>query len=684
MSRVHWFHVSALLCALVLSGGCTPESEIVRVDVDPSSAVLGSGEELVFSATVSGAAPERVEWSATAGMIVPGGASARFVAPVSPGDVIVRAAVPGTSAVGSATVTVEVEPVTSEATSDESGVADFGGSGVRVSLTDAATSRAISGVHVRLLEFPSHTIIEARSSDGSYLPAFGSIARARGSGADGVQTSLLTGTTVTMVPRSSEPPPYWVYLALPPQVWYSLIYQAAFCGEASLRDLSEELEVQASGIRSPWEVELVIAALPFDLGLNMVDPGEVMYAGLGSGFGEVQRSELAGGLIVGLALAAWSVFEWQAASVNNRIVNGYLETYDPDQRVRYCTTPTGGILYVTIHPLDPPPGGTPDPDRLELTQTPGSFDVSLLRGESASASFELENTGTLDVRVVSIESSAGWVSVSPASVGRIEPGQRASIDVVVDSASLVPGTHFAEVTTAWAPAGGGTVGSATFSVSVEVTGADCPTCRRFFSWTIGTHNYEVTDTLETVMYLWVGDPEPPSSVTVTVTGPAGYRISRTFDTTHLRVGCFYVSPWVEPLLPSGTYTAVTRIGGVDYSIPIAYSATRVLATPVVILDDATATAVSVTINRVAGAASYSVVLYEVEVGNARGIGIEHTEVAAEASPSQSVTLDGLTLSTNRSYYLDVWASSVLDPWRVPLVPQQVDMSITRTAPFTPR
>ena len=680
MSRVHWFHVSALLCALVLLGGCTPESEIVRVDVDPSSAVLGSGEELVFSATVSGAAPERVEWSATAGMIVPGGASARFVAPVSPGDVIVRAAVPGTSAVGSATVTVEVEPVTSEATSDESGVADFGGSGVRVSLTDAATSRAISGVHVRLLEFPSHTIIEARSSDGSYLPAFGSIARARGSGADGVQTSLLTGTTVTMVPRSSEPPPYWVYLALPPQVWYSLIYQAAFCGEASLRDLNAELEVQASGIRSPWEVELVIAALPFDHGLNMVDPGGVVYAGLGSGFGEVQRSGLAGGLIVGLALAAYSVFEWQAASVNNRIVNRYLEAYDPDQRVRYCTTPTGGILYVTIHPLDPPPGGTPDPDRLELTQTPGSFDVSLHHGESASASFELENTGTLDVRVVSIESSAGWVSVSPASVGRIEPGQSASVEVVVDSAALVPGTHVAEVSSAWIPAGGGTVSSATFVVSAEVTGTDCPTCPPYFTWTIGTSNIEVGPP-RTLAYLYVGDPAPPSSVTVTVTGPAGYRRSETVNTTDLRRGCYIVVVWSEPLLPSGTYTAVTRIAGVDYSSPIAYS-DRVLEIPVVTVDDATVTAVKVTINRVAGAAVYYVGLSEAD--DARGMGIAHTEVAAEARPSQSVTLDGLTLSTDRSYNVGVSASSVLDPWRPPSVPRQVDLSRTRTAEFTPR
>jgi hypothetical protein len=650
----------------------------VSISVSPSEATVGAGESIEFSVTVVGARDASVAWTATAGFLEPAGASAVFTAPTVDGVVTVRVLHSDSGTTASAAVTVRVSPIVSDAVTDAAGVAVFAEQGVELLIADATTSHGVPGVSVSLLAFPNHTVVRAVSPNGSHLPTYSVLERNDAGPASSVSVSDLTGSTVIMVPRSTEPPPYWVYLVLPPPMWTSLIADALFCDVAPLGELAEKLDEQASGISMP-EVETVWAALPFDLGLMMAEPGMPSTArlGLAGGHGSIGTSTGIETALVALALMAYGYVEYEAAKHNNRIVNEYLEVYEPTQPIRYCTTPTGGVTYVTIHPTDPPEIER-EPIRFELTQTPGGITGSASEGRAFVEYVEFENTGTAAVRLLSIAGGVPWISASPSSVASLGPGEAVSVRLTLSADGLSEGLHTVDAATTWVPEGGGSVSTAHLLVGFTVT--DCPTCLPHFTWTIGTYNHE-DEAPRTLAYLYVGDPAPPSSVTVTITGPADYRRSETVDTTGLRDGCFRVYPWLEPLLPSGEYTAVTRIAGVDYSSPIAYSA-RVLEEPVVILDDATATAVKVTINRVAGAAGYSVALFE--AGDFRGIGIEYVEVAAEASPSQSVTLGGLTLHTSRSYYIEVGASSVLDPWRITSVPRQVDRSFTRTAQFTPR
>ena len=167
-----------------------------------------------------------------------------------------------------------------------------------------------------------------------------------------------------------------------------------------------------------------------------------------------------------------------------------------------------------------------------------------------------------------------------------------------------------------------------------------------FTWRMVTVNSVADIETEAVFtYRSVGPFEP---FTITVTGPAGFERS----VTATRAGRAGVD-WMEPLLPSGTYTAVTTVSGVDFALPIAFDASRVLELPTVTVQTASTTEVVVSIGRVEGATFYSI-----QVREADGPMIQGRWSNAFGDSTQTVTFPDLDLDPSMSYVAVVTASNV--------------------------
>ncbi|TVR97437.1 MAG: hypothetical protein EA416_00610 [Trueperaceae bacterium] len=192
-----------------------------------------------------------------------------------------------------------------------------------------------------------------------------------------------------------------------------------------------------------------------------------------------------------------------------------------------------------------------------------------------------------------------------------------------------------------------------------------------FTWRIGT--YDRAEGLSTASEFFFTNEGPFEPFTITVEGPESYEHAITVtDPAAGNVG------WFVPLLPSGTYTATTTYGGVDFEQPIQYDATSVLSRPGLSLGTTTPTTVVVTIGRVEGAAMYDVRLLEVGGRFVAGESLEPFE-----SSARDVEFSGLDLDPSASYYVFAVIANVHDPWNVTLPPQQVDRGASTTDPFTP-
>ena len=192
-----------------------------------------------------------------------------------------------------------------------------------------------------------------------------------------------------------------------------------------------------------------------------------------------------------------------------------------------------------------------------------------------------------------------------------------------------------------------------------------------FTWRIGT--YDLAMGARTESHFIFQSPAAFESFTITVTGPEGYERSTT-----VTVPTTFSTGWTDALLPSGTYTATTTYGGVDFTLPITYDATRVLPRPDLTLDTATTSTVGVTIGRVEGAVWYDVRLTQVGVGSIR---FERLDQFAETTTAFQFT--SLDLDPSATYYVFARSFAVLEPWSLTMTPQQVDSGASTTPEFQP-
>lgn len=197
-----------------------------------------------------------------------------------------------------------------------------------------------------------------------------------------------------------------------------------------------------------------------------------------------------------------------------------------------------------------------------------------------------------------------------------------------------------------------------------------------FTWRIGTFNS--ASGIETEAFFAYRSVGPFQPFTITVTGPGGFER----DVSATRSGFGDVG-WSEPLLPSGTYTAVAAFSGVDFTTPIAVDASRVLDRPSVTVPSASASEVAVTFGRVEGAA-----MYFVEFGMVGGSWRVGRFAGPVAEPMQTVTFTDLDdpdldLDPAGTYEVSVAAAttSFFELWSRTFSPQQVDISHTLSAPF---
>lgn len=192
-----------------------------------------------------------------------------------------------------------------------------------------------------------------------------------------------------------------------------------------------------------------------------------------------------------------------------------------------------------------------------------------------------------------------------------------------------------------------------------------------FTWRIGTYDRVSGRSTEShFIFQRLGAFEP---FTITVTGPEAYE--RSLEVTNAATRS---TGWIDPLLPSGTYTAAATYGGVDFTLPIAYDATRVLPRSEVTLDTATTSTVAVTIGRVEATA-----VYDVRLIASAGPFITGTLLAPFAESTRTVEFTGLDLDPSATYYVFVATASVLDPWSLTMAPQQIDRGASTTETFTP-
>jgi hypothetical protein len=414
MRIAYWPVLAVLVLVAACNGGGSNGSDAIEISLSPGSADLYAGESITVVATVVGASTDQVRWTATAGRVTADGATATYYAPFEDGVHTVTATVAGTSA--TLDVDVELEIDTTEDTTDPQGVAVLEDAGVEVEVTDRDTGSPIGAADIALLEFANQRILEVTSRGGDYLPAYRVLPGRTSPAGLAPAQDLLTSST-TMVARDGSGPPYWLTLALPWVYWYHRVYEAAFCDEAPLRDLAEAVEIQASGVFST-EAELVWAALPFDLGLDEAarEPGTFSTAGPaasvdpGSESGAVMESQALAETAFVLALAAYGLSEFLAAKANNRILDRYEAQYPPDQLMRYCTTPTGGVVYVTVFPTDPPPDVSAEPEfeAVILDVVPTSPAGTVFRpGEPISADVRIATNLDNVVADMTLRSDAG-------------------------------------------------------------------------------------------------------------------------------------------------------------------------------------------------------------------------------------------------------------------------------------
>ena len=280
-------------------------------------------------------------------------------------------------------------------------------------------------------------------------------------------------------------------------------------------------------------------------------------------------------------------------------------------------------------------------------------------------------------RVEAIEAAAGIVDPPPA--GSLVPNEaEVSVPHVFTTGTLMRSSELnanlmavdAGLIAEAAMASAIAARQAVLAERVEVLWEDLGP-RTAFSWRIGT--LHSTSGLDVDTHFMFESPEDFEPFTINVTGLEAYERSTTVNSATIAS-----TGWIESSLPSGVYTATTTYGGTDFSIPIAFDATRVLALPVLALGAVSTSEVAFAIERVEGAFAYRVTLQQVGGPIVRWFTIDAFE-----EPAHGVTLGNLDLDPSVSYHISVSAMNVFNPWSPYLFPQQVDRSFQTTGAFSP-
>jgi hypothetical protein len=126
-------------------------------------------------------------------------------------------------------------------------------------------------------------------------------------------------------------------------------------------------------------------------------------------------------------------------------------------------------LEIAVIEIGSPAYASKPPTVYELTVIPGIVLGIAPANGSATSTIELENTGTGNLTITSIQPDTSWITVSPTNIASLAAGDTATVTVTMNAAGLPSGRNTAEVDIAWRPASGGTTSTTTVTADLTVT-----------------------------------------------------------------------------------------------------------------------------------------------------------------------------------------------------------------------